>query len=57
MTATVLRWIEHDEDVKRAGDWYQGPVPTASTSHLDRAVAQSGRDPNWRVTSPGPAGP
>ena len=48
VTATVLRWLERDEDAMRADGWYQSPVPTASTSLLDRAVARSGRDPNWR---------
>lgn len=62
IAATVLRWIEDDEDAKRADDkraddWYQAPVPTASTSLLDRAVARSGRDPSWRTTSPGTAAP
>jgi hypothetical protein len=57
IAATVLQWIEDDEDAKRADDWYQAPVPTASTSLLDRAVARSGRDPNWRTTSPGTAAP
>jgi Mycothiol maleylpyruvate isomerase N-terminal domain len=53
IAATVLRWLEHDEDAKRADGWYQGPVPTASTSLLDRAVARSGRDPQWRPAPPG----
>ena len=48
VTATVLHWLERDEDAMRADGWYQSPVPTASTSLLDRAVARSGRDPNWR---------
>lgn len=52
VAATVLRWIDGGEDAKRADGWYQGPVPTASTSLLDRAAAQSGRDPNWRAAPP-----
>ena len=57
IAATVLHWIEDDEDAKRAYDWYQAPVPTASTSLLDRAVARSGRNPGWRTTSPGTSAP
>lgn len=52
VTASVLGWLEQDEDAKRAGSWYQGPVPTTSTSVLDRAVARSGRDPGWRPANP-----
>ncbi|MBV9093809.1 MAG: hypothetical protein JO132_08040 [Streptosporangiaceae bacterium] len=50
VAATVLRWLDNDEDPKRGDDWYQDPVPTASTSLLDRAVAQSGRDPAWHAS-------
>jgi hypothetical protein len=57
IAATALHWIENDEDAKRAGDWYQAPVPTASTSLLNRAVARSGRDPNWSTTSSDTAAP
>jgi hypothetical protein len=57
IAATVLHWIEHDEDAKRADAWYQGPLPTASALLLDRAVARSGRDPNWRTASPDNAAP
>jgi hypothetical protein len=51
IAATVLHWLEHGEDAKQADDWYRKPVPTGSTSLLDRAVARSGRDPAWRATS------
>lgn len=49
IAATVLRWLDEDEDAKRSGEWYHSPVPTASTSLLDRAVARSGRDPGWHT--------
>lgn len=51
IAGTVLRWIDDDEDAKRAGEWYQAPLPTVSTSPLDRAVARSGRDPDWSTSS------
>lgn len=51
ITASVMGWLEQEEDAKRAGRWYQGPVPTTSTSLLDRAVARSGRDPGWRAAN------
>jgi hypothetical protein len=51
VAATVLRWLEHDEDTEPANGWYDSPVPTASSSLLDRAVARSGRDPNWHAAS------
>lgn len=50
VAATVLRWLDDDEDGKRDDDWYQSPVPAASTSLLDQAVARSGRDPAWHAT-------
>ena len=51
VAATVLWWLQHGEDTEGGDGWYQDPVPTSSSSALDRAVAQSGRDPNWRITS------
>lgn len=56
VAATVLRWLEQDEDVQRADGWYQSPVTTASASLLERAVALSGRDPDRRTTSRGGSG-
>ena len=53
VAATVLRWLEQGQDAKRDDGWYRHPVPAASTSLLDRAVAQSGRDPAWRIPLPG----
>jgi hypothetical protein len=51
VAATVLRWLERGEDTSQAGGWYRSPVPTASSSPLERAVARSGRDPNWHAAS------
>lgn len=53
VAATVLRWLDQDPDAKWDDGWYRRAVPTASISPLDRAVAQSGRDPAWRIPVPG----
>lgn len=53
VATTVLRWLQCQQDPNRDDGWYGQAVPTASTSPLDRAVARSGRDPAWRLPSPG----
>jgi hypothetical protein len=54
VAATVLQWLDHGEDTGSDSGWYQDPVTTASASLLDRAVARSGRDPNWQTPAPRP---
>lgn len=44
VVTTVLRELDRGEE-PQTDEWYQAPVPTASTSLLDQAVARSGRDP------------
>jgi hypothetical protein len=57
VAATVLRWLDREQDAQQRDEWYRSPVHTASTSLLDRAVARSGRDPNWRTAPPPDADP
>ena len=51
VSATVLGYLDGDGEQERAEGWYGERVSTASDSLLDRAVAASGRDPEW--TRPG----